>query len=343
MLNLSKVWSIAGSIFWIIFPTPSTLVWAQIKRPTDFRRIFLTISLREASSSRASLIISFSLLGLCDISVFCRALHISTRSPSYCAVNLGFYQLSCELARGYVNQEGVVLKIFLILILALVVYLIYLAYPVYMALKRADGVVESNHPYEQHPANPTMRILVAGDSSAIGVGAIDPAKSIAGRLGRRYSNADLTNIGVSGAKVNDLLNALQKQKDHHYDLLILQIGANDITHFISLESIKADMAEVLKISNQISDKTIVLTSGDLGRIPIFKWPINVLMTQRTKAVRQIFLEEIAKHPNMSYVDLFYLLKKDPSRKNFDPYYSPDQFHLNDNGYGIYYHYLEEKL
>lgn len=221
--------------------------------------------------------------------------------------------------------------------------MLYLLYPIYTATKKADKQLESNVVFEQHPVNPTMHILVVGDSSAAGVGALDPKESIAGRLGQHYPNADLVNAGFSGAKVKDLIGVLQKQKGKHYDLILIQIGGNDITHFVAVDDIKKDIEEVLTLANQLSDRTILLTSGDIGKIPIFHWPLNTIMTSRTKQVRQIFMDAIAKHKNMSYIDLFYLLKKDPKLKDFSPYYSPDSFHLSGAGYGVYYFYLERAL
>lgn len=222
----------------------------------------------------------------------------------------------------------------------LAIYLIYLYYPIYRASQLADETINRTVPYEQHPANPNLRILVAGDSSAVGVGAIDPKFSIAGRLGQKFPDADLLNLGVSGAKISDLLNVLKNQKQH-YDVILLQIGANDVTHFSSYATIRQGIAEVLSLSDQLGTKTILLTSGDLGVIPIFHWPLSWIMTDRTKKVRDIFLEESGKYSSVSYIDLFYELKR--KKTNFSNAYAPDSFHLNGDGYEVYYQFVEKAL
>jgi len=232
------------------------------------------------------------------------------------------------------------MKFILVGIVFLIIYLICLYYPIYRASQIAEKTIAHNIPYEQHPHNPSMYILVAGDSSAAGVGAITPKESIAGRLGQKYPDADLLNIGVSGAQIEDLLNVLKTQKKH-YDLILLQIGANDVTHFSSYQTIRKGITEVLAISDQLGTKTVLLTSGDLGVIPIFHWPLSWIMTDRTRKVRDIFVEESSKYNSVSYIDLFYELKR--NRVNLTNSYAPDSFHLNEKGYEVYYHFVEEKL
>ncbi len=55
-------------------------------------------------------------------------------------------------------------------------------------------LVKSALAYEQHPDKPSMRILIAGDSTGVGIGAKVPRNTIAGRLGRDFPHADITNI-----------------------------------------------------------------------------------------------------------------------------------------------------
>lgn len=228
------------------------------------------------------------------------------------------------------------------LFLFLLGYCGYLIFPIYKAMQIADETVAKNVVYEQHPIEPESYILVAGDSSAAGVGAVDPRDSIAGRLGQRYPKADLVNLGVSGAKLSDLIEVLRAQKGH-YDIVLLQIGANDVTHFTGYEKVKDGIAEVLKLAHKLGTKVVLLTSGDIGKTPIFHWPLSSVMSSRTLGVRDIFLEASAKYSNVSYLDLFYELKKNPDVKNVKEFYSPDFFHLSGNGYEVYYSYVQKAL
>ncbi len=235
------------------------------------------------------------------------------------------------------------IKIILIIFFCIALYIIFLAYPIYQSISVSEKIIATTIPYEQHPPNPEMYILVAGDSTAVGVGATENIQSIAGRLGTQFPKADISNIGISGAKLKDLLLVLQLRKIKNYNLIVLQIGANDITNFTPYDTVRNELSEILSISNEHSSKIILLTSGDLGRAPIFHWPLSNIITSRTLMVRDIFIEEASKYENVSYVDLYLNRNDDPIEKNLKKYYAPDSFHLTGDGYGIWYFFIQKKL
>ena len=98
-------------------------------------------------------------------------------------------------------------------LLILIVVLLVAAYAAfsYGTIRQASVVghriADSAIPYEQHPADATMHILVMGDSTAAGTGALPNTESIAGLLGERYPRADITNISENGL---ELLGLVQK-------------------------------------------------------------------------------------------------------------------------------------
>lgn len=234
-------------------------------------------------------------------------------------------------------------KIMLFSVCILLLYACYVFYPIYQAINVSALLINNTKAFEQHPLNPNKYILVAGDSNAVGVGANDPSESIAGRLGHQFPNADITNLGLSGAKLKDLLFVLKKQNKKHYDLIILHIGGNDITHFTPYDTIRVELAEVISLSNKLSPKTILLTAGNIGNAPMFYWPLSAIITDRTLGVREIFIDEAAKNKAVSYIDLFKNREDDELVKNLKKNYSPDMFHLSGAGYEIWYHSIKKEL
>ncbi len=224
-----------------------------------------------------------------------------------------------------------------------VLFLGYLAYPIYQAFSLSKSMIANTIPFEQHPMNPIKRVLVAGDSAAVGLGATNPKETVSGRIGQQFSNWDITNLGVSGARLKDLLHVLQQQPEKHYDLIVLQIGGNDITHFTPYETIRSELAKVISLSSKLSPKTIILTAGNIGTAPIFRWPLSTIMTGRTLNVRSIFIDEVAKNKAVSYVDLFKDCKDDPFFKYPEKHYAQDKFHLTSDGYGVWYIDVQKKL
>jgi lysophospholipase L1-like esterase len=228
-------------------------------------------------------------------------------------------------------------------ILALLAYLVFLAYPVYHSTHISQSLIQRAVPYEQHPSVPTMRILVAGDSTAVGVGTTDNHDSTAGRLGKQFATADITNVAVSGYRLADVIAVLQKQHGKHYDLLLLQIGANDVTHGTPTVTVARQLSQVLTLCSELSDKTIVLTAGNIGLSGVFHWPLSAIITGRTILVRSIFIKTVVQYPTVTYVDLFKDKKDDIFETDIARYYAADHFHLTDEGYGIWYQYIQKTL
>jgi lysophospholipase L1-like esterase len=125
--------------------------------------------------------------------------------------------------------------------------------------------------------------------------------------------------------------------------VLLQIGANDITGRTPYDEIRSTLKRVLAQADTLSTKVVVMTAGNVGLAPAFKWPLSSYMTHRTREVRKIFMEEVAKHPNASYVDLFKERKDEIFNTDIPRYYAPDLFHPSADGYGVWFEQLKKKL
>jgi len=204
-------------------------------------------------------------------------------------------------------------------------------------------LIASAESYEQHPLNPTMRVLVAGDSIGVGVGSTNNVDSLAGRIGRDLSQADITNIAVSGSRLVDLEKTLSEHGGTDYDLILLTIGANDITHTTSLIDMQKTLARVLDRADLMGGKIILLSAGNVGLCPAFLWPFSEYISWRAREVRKIFMAEALKHPGTAYVDLFNERKNELFNTDIPRYYAPDLFHPSGEGYGIWYTTLKNQL
>lgn len=233
------------------------------------------------------------------------------------------------------------MKILLILTTVIGIGIFY-AYPFYRANKISAQLEERTTPYEQSPANPNMKILIAGDSTGVGTGATEARDSTAGLIGSLYPNAAITNISVNGLKLEGLEQKLGGTTDT-YDLIVLQIGANDIVRLTSFKNIEQRFESVLTLAEGRADDVLILTSGNIGSSPIFKWPLSALMEYRTKKVREIFMSKISTRPNVAYVDLFKERKDDEFAKDPQKYYAADNFHPSSNGYALWFEKMKTVL
>jgi lysophospholipase L1-like esterase len=230
-------------------------------------------------------------------------------------------------------------------VLAIVIFIwgAYSTYLIYHAISISKNVLETIVPFERHPEKPTMKILVVGDSTAVGTGASTSTDSTAGRLGTTYPTADVTNISENGLKLTGLVTILINLDANHYDLILAQIGANDITGLTPLDSIKEELNKVLKFASSHGTDVIILHSGNIGLSPVFKFPVAEFMTYRTLKVRSIYMNAVTAYPNVHYVDLFKNAQDDIFSTDINKYYAADRFHPSSDGYAVWYEAISKYL
>lgn len=206
----------------------------------------------------------------------------------------------------------------------------------------SEALVAAVIPSARTFPSPQLRILIAGDSTAVGVGAADSSLSIAGRVSALYPEADIINAGVSGLRTGGLVAVLDQYKVEQFDLVILQIGGNDIVRFTPLDDVAASIDEVLRRAKKQSKRVVVFTSGNVGTAPIFPYPLRWFMTRRTLAVRQLFTAAVNNH-GATYVDLYRERSDDPFVTDPTTYFAADKFHPSDAGYGVWWQRIEPAL
>lgn len=205
-----------------------------------------------------------------------------------------------------------------------------------------EGLAAEAVAYEQHPEDPSERVLFIGDSSAVGTGSSEPALSTAGRYGANHPNADIRNLAVNGSKTHELVPRLTALDGQQFDLIVIQIGGNDIVRFTDASEQEASLRSVLEIASTLSDRVLVLHGGNVGTSKLFPAGTRWIFTRRTRATREMYLRVLPEY-GAYYVDIFYEPKDDPFSRDAKKYYSPDNFHPSEHGYGLWYEEIEKTL
>ena len=190
-------------------------------------------------------------------------------------------------------------------------------------------------PFSQHPSNPASHVLVLGNSLALGVGSSDPLFSIAGRIGNDYPDADITNAAVSGARVHDVIAQIAPFQTEHFDLIAIQVGGNDVTHFTNLKKITDDLNQILLRAHIMSPHVVIWSSGSVGFAPMFQAPASWILTLETKRIYNT-MARVAVNHGATYVNLYVPWKQDIFKTNSKNYYAADDFHVTDSAYAIWY-------
>jgi lysophospholipase L1-like esterase len=237
------------------------------------------------------------------------------------------------------------LKILLVLGVILVAFIAYQAIRTRHFIRIGVGLAQAAVPFERRLPGAETRILVIGDSSAVGTGAADPAQSIAGRLGADYPAAEILNEGFNGRKTAELVPRLQElaAAGEHYDLMVIQIGGNDIVRFTPYDEAAASLDQALQLATTMADQVVLLHGGNVGTAKLLPLGTRWIFTQRTKRVRENWLATADRYPTVHYVDIFRRAQHDPFATDPEKFYAADQFHPSGDGYGDWYRFVQQTM
>jgi lysophospholipase L1-like esterase len=187
--------------------------------------------------------------------------------------------------------------------------------------------------------------LILGDSTAAGVGG-EYEQGIARATTReleRTQQVTMHNVAVSGARIKDVLEDQLPRAAHvRPDLVLLSVGANDVTHLTSVRSMRSNLREIVRRLRATNpDVAIVITgSPDMGSPPRVPRLLRGIASWRTKQVNRMFTAE-AKALGLTFAPIAAetgpLFRKDRSL------FAADRFHPNERGYATWIPVLNRAL
>ncbi|OGY80612.1 MAG: hypothetical protein A3E60_04150, partial [Candidatus Kerfeldbacteria bacterium RIFCSPHIGHO2_12_FULL_42_13] len=249
---------------------------------------------------------------------------------------------TCDIIQAQkILQEQVYtkcMKIFRYLILGLAVVAIAITTLEIVKVKKFATIskilIARTLPYEQKLKQPTLRILIIGDSTGIGIGSNSPSDSIAGRLGNIFPEAEITNFSTSGDRIHDGLQSITQIKES-YDILMVMLGGNDALHFTNLQNLTDDTNTILEESKKRSRAVILMPAGNLGSAPMIPQAVRWLFERRSKKVRDV-LSKQAQENAVIFVDLLHERTNDPFAQKPQKFYAPDGLHPSSAGYALWF-------
>ena len=225
--------------------------------------------------------------------------------------------------------RGVVKIVSLTVVTLLVLGSSYTAVHVLPPLIESVVVAQKTIPFQTESKDRNM--LVIGDSTAYGIGAYHPADSTAGRVSTAL-DLGVENRARSGARTREMVLQLNRAREKYYDLILIQVGANDVMKFSSIEKTANELDAALSRAHELSDRVVLLTATDIGSAPIWPRLLGDVYSRRTKELRDEFIE-VSERYGAEYVDIFSDI--DLFEVNFDLYYTPDTAHPSSDGYALW--------
>jgi len=206
---------------------------------------------------------------------------------------------------------------------------------IYMSrIRFSRRIVARTQPCQHTPELCRRVIVVAGDSTAFGVGAL-PAESTAGRIAAAFPHARVINVAKSGANVGRVLDQLNSLEIEHADMVLIHACANDVLEFRNPAKVEADLRAALARAKTLSPNVVLMPGHDFSVAPFFLRPIQRLVKWQAERVLAI-VKRVTREMDVMFVDLY----RDPTTEPFmrEPrrYYCPDLLHPSGEGYAIWF-------
>lgn len=195
-------------------------------------------------------------------------------------------------------------------------------------------------PYERQ-IDGAPRILILGDSTGYGTGAQHNRESVAGRIGADFSNYTILNNSANGRTVNDLV-SVTKDVDGAYELILLQIGGNDILQHRPVATVEAELRDIVATLTNHTEHLVLMSTGNVGGATVFTPTEAERYAQLSRTYRDMFFAVASTTP-LTYIDLFEEPENDPFIQDPSTYLASDGLHPSGAGYGLWYNNLKPVL
>ena len=194
-------------------------------------------------------------------------------------------------------------------------------------------------------AGPSLSYIVLGDSTGAGQGAAyeDGIAVMTARRLAKTRTVILRNFSVSGAKTEEVLaEQLPAAENTRPDLVLIAVGANDVTHLTRIRSVEHSLVQIiLRLRAANAHVVIVLTgSPDMGappRVPRLLRPIAGWRTQRLN----LMFESVATAKGVTFAPIARatgrFFRQDHSL------FAGDHFHPNARGYATWLPTLDRAI
>ena len=212
------------------------------------------------------------------------------------------------------------------------------------ALQAARTAWSEDQPYECMPEQPFARVLVLGDSTGVGLGANLPDESIPGMLSADHPQVEITNLAVSGARLEDVRQQVAALASGcalaDYDLILLMVGGNDVLRLTPLARLALHADDLLPELTRMGTKVLWLCSANLGLAPVFVPPWSWWASFRTSRVCMLF-EQIATRHGVLFISVYRQRGEEPYSSEPSIYFSLDGVHPSSVAYRVCYEQLRE--
>ena len=184
------------------------------------------------------------------------------------------------------------------------------------------------------------RVLIAGDSIALGTGADASRYAVGSQLKRDYALSQVDVVAKSGARVRDVITQLA-QADKGYDIALIIVGGNDVLRFTRLAKLALHLRCALMVAARKARWVIVANSANVGGAPRFGWPLTAVLSRRSLNVKNIY-EQVSACLGVRFVNFTFAPEHDVFARDPQRYFAADRIHPSAAAYETCYQWLLDR-
>lgn len=207
-------------------------------------------------------------------------------------------------------------------------------------LQASAELIRGSEPLQARPTQSRYRLLILGDSTAVGTGASSGRSSIAGLIAAEHPDWTIVNRGIDGAKFADLPGQLPPASEH-YDTVLIICGGNDVIRLTSEDVLRRSVREIAERSRSLAPRVILMPPGNVGSAPFFYAPLSWWMSSRARMLHRA-VREAADATGAVYVNLYREPEGDPFVRDAQRMNAADGLHPSDAGYVLWHGTLKEQ-
>lgn len=198
-------------------------------------------------------------------------------------------------------------------------------------------LVAQTVPAQSSPERCRSTIVVAGDSTAFGVGAL-PEETTAGRIAATFPHARVINVARSGARIGHVVEQLRKVQCDRVAMVLIHACGNDVLEFRSTAKVEQDLRAALEAAKAMSPNVVLMPGHNFSVAPFFLRPISRLIAWHAARVHKV-VGRVTAEMGVIFVDLFRDHYNAPFVHEPRRYYCPDGLHPSGEGYGLWFAFL----
>lgn len=179
-------------------------------------------------------------------------------------------------------------------------------------------------------------MVVMGDSLAVGLGATTPSDSIAGLIAADYPGVSILNRARAGTRTAQVRAQLDGVASRGRIAAVwISAGGNDVIANTPLAALRLHLRATLRASRAVTSTVVVTSTANIGLAPLFFWPLNRVLSYRTRRVRDLFAAECAR-AGAQFVDFFHEADADPFSRDPGRFFGGDGVHPSAEAYRFCY-------